>query len=267
MIRNEIPAANRYTYLSNAFCGPLHPVVYRHYLEFSKRLYLGDLYVPDIIEECEEVRQKIALELNCSKNEIAFVPSTSVAMNYFAMIAARELPKSSEILSLDSEFPSTTLPWLKQGFKINFIKAIDGNYSKDLIISQITKNTKILVCSHVAFQIGLRLSLSMLKFIANEYNLILITNCTQSMFSFKIDSTDLDFACASVHKRIMSGIGCCVIKISSRYLDKLPIAGWMSQKNGSELNNKILFERKEASAIEGGCINYMQVIGIGKMID
>jgi len=270
-LRNQIPVLQKKTYLMAAAASPLHPVVYRRSLNFQKELFeQGDVHWEEHLKEMEEVRKLVADFIFCSPREVAFVSSSSFAMNIFAMTVKKKCESEGKplprVLTMEDEFPSSTLGWLKQGYKVDFIKSVDGAYSIEQIEKSLKPDTGILLTSYVQYSTGFKQSVEKLVELKKRKGFMLALNCTQAMGAFPVDSHEVDFVCASVHKWLMSGLGLAILKISEAYLDFLPLAGWLSQNDFFSMRNDVLDEIHEAKALELGCSPMLQIFSVGSYL-
>jgi len=231
---------------------------------------MGDATWEDLLEEVEVVRRDVAQFVNSPPEEIAFVGSTSHAMNYFAMAIKKKCEEKGEplprVLTMEDEFPSTTIAWLKHGFSLDFVQSQNGMYPIEDIEKNIGSETKVLLTSYVQYCTGFKQSLKDLAELKKKHNLIVVLNATQALGAEPTDFSQFDFACASVHKWLMSGLGLAVAKYSKEFLPYMPVAGWISQKKFMDMRNNVLDEIQEAKALEVGCAPYLQIVSLGAYI-
>jgi selenocysteine lyase/cysteine desulfurase len=270
-LRQKMPAVNKQTYLMAAAASPLHPDAYQRSCDFQKELFeTGDIHWEDHLNEMESVRDLTAQMLKVESKEIAFVSSSSFAMNLFALTVKERCKKYGKalprVLTTEDEFPSSTIGWLKHGFEVDFVPSVEGTYPKDHIEKFIKPETGVLVSSYVEYCTGFRQSINDLVNLKKKHNLILTLNATQALGVFPLDVSEVDFVCGSVHKWLMSGIGLCVTKISKDYLEDLPLAGWLSQNDFFSMRNNILDEIHEAKALELGCGPFLQIFSVGSTL-
>src|SRR6266849_8728256 len=117
-VRELFPAAQTYTYLNSAAAPPLSLYAAREGKRYyEEMLQHGDIVYDRWVTQIEEVREKLARLLHAQANQLAFTYSSSHGMNLVAQILA----KRGEVLVPADEFPSATLPWLQQGYKIHFV--------------------------------------------------------------------------------------------------------------------------------------------------
>ena len=144
-IRALFPAAERYTYLNTAAAPPISLLAARE----GKRYYDEMAEHADVawdrwLSQVEEVREKLAKFLHAEPRSIAFTYSTSHGMNLIAGI----LQHCGDVLCPADEFPSCTLPWLQQRYRVHFARSRDcGVIDLEDVQRSITAETCILVAS------------------------------------------------------------------------------------------------------------------------
>lgn len=265
-LRKRLPVCEKASYLMSASAGPLHPDALERSQAFQYQLHqYGDICWEEFLEEEENVRKKVASLLKVSPQEIAFLGSTSLAMNAFAQLLKNKFGSQQKVMTMEDEFPSTTLGWLHHGFEVNYCASEKGMYSVQNF--QKSGPADILLSSHVQYGTGFRQNIEDLRQYSQENNQILVLNATQSMGAFSIDGSQVDLMCASIHKWLMAGFGLAVVKISSKYLSDLPWVGWLSQKDPWHLYNDRLNLLNEARALELGCSPLLQIISLGAVLD
>ena len=95
------------TYLNWAGLAPLTVKSYMHSL-FAPEL-MGNVLLPNWVKRVDKLREDVALWLGCHSEQVAFVPSTSMALT----IAAHSLTwqNGDTILYPANDFLANVLPW------------------------------------------------------------------------------------------------------------------------------------------------------------
>jgi cysteine desulfurase / selenocysteine lyase len=190
----------------------------------------GDLHFPRWLSEKERLRQRIASLIGAQPQCVSLTPSTSFGFNIAAMLMHRRGIRT--VACLDSEFPSTTVPFLNQGLTLRVVKAkADGSYSVEaLLAAASTPNTAVAV-SLVQFASGYRLDIDSVAQHCREKQIPLALNAAQALGQVPVhfDRWRADFLAAPSHKWMMSGYGLALLCIAEHWLDEpLPMAGWLS---------------------------------------
>jgi cysteine desulfurase / selenocysteine lyase len=264
-IRALFPAAERYTYLNTAAAPPLSILAARegkrYYDEMAEH---GDVAWDRWLCEAEQVREKLATFIHAEARSIAFTYSTSHGMNLIAGL----LDHCGDVLCPADDFPSCTLPWLQQRYRVDFVRSRDrGVINPDDVQRGITENTRVLVTSYVQFGTGFRQNLPALGRLCRERNLIFVVDATQGMSVFPIDVVDsgIDFLVFSGYKWAQAGYGVGGLYVAPRFLDRrsYPVAGWWSARDPEAVINDRLDLKETAAALEVGCPHFAGIFALG----
>ncbi len=268
-LRHLFPSLREYVWLNAAASSPLcTPVAEAMRATIDESERQGDLGFPKWMAQKEAVRAQLAAFIGASPGEVAFTPSTSFGFHVVAQcLQARGV---TEVLSLEHEFPSTTVPFLFRGLTVRGVRRRpDGSYPLSDIEAALRPTTKAVVCSLVQFNSGFRVDVEGLSALCRDRGLVLALNGAQAIGQVPIDVKALgaSFLSMTSHKWLGAGYGTGMLMVRSDWLDTLPMAGWLSVKPellwqafpGSERTDdaqgfvaKGAQVRKEASSIEGG---------------
>lgn len=224
------PALNELTWLNAAASSPLcTPVAnaMRGVIDEAQRQ--GDIGFGRWLAQKEAVRAKLAAFIGAEATSIAFTPSTSFGMHVIAScLSARGV---TEVLSLEHEFPSTTVPLLHHGLTVRGVRReADGSYPLARIEQALRPTTGAVAVSLVQFNSGYRVDIEGVARLCRERNLPLVINAAQALGQLPIDMKGLgaSFLAATGHKWLGAGFGVGVLAIAPEFLDGLPMAGWLS---------------------------------------
>ncbi len=269
-IRSLFPALKRLTWLnaaaSSPMCEPVALAVQQH-LEETKTI--GDRNFSKWFAQREALRAALAQFVGCTPAELALTPSTSFGMNIAAqLLSARGIRR---VVTLASEFPSTTVPFLHQGLTLDVVsQQPDGSYrTEDIVEAASTPNTAVAI-SLVQYASGYRVDVDALSTWCHDKQVPLVLNAAQALgqLPLRFHDWNADFMAAPCHKWMMAGYGMALLCIRSDWLlDKLPVAGWLSTPSEGLWNafygadqhlSNTGFEaqgvtvRREASTLESG---------------
>jgi len=265
-IRKNYPIFNEYIYLDTASAAPLSietsKIAKNFYDEISAK---GDIPWKNWLNRVEDVRCKVAGLINASPEEICFTQSASHGMNIIADIL------KGEVLTMDEEFPTSTLPFLNKGFKVRFIKSENHVYSINDIANSISNNIRIIVSSHVQASTGFKQNLKNLGELCRNKKLAFVVDASQSIGAFSVDvkNSNIDFMVFSSYKWLAGSYSIGILYINKIWLKNFtsPMAGWFSVKKPDLMNNKNLNLKKTASALEVGSPQFPNIFALGKSID
>ena len=264
-IRALFPAAERYTYLNTAAAPPLSVLAARegkrYYDEMAEH---GDVVWDHWLCQVEQIRENVASFINGDPRSVAFTHSTSHGMNLIAGI----LDHCGDVLCPADEFPSCTLPWLQQRYRVHFVRSRDrGVVDVDDIQRSITNETRVLGTSYVQFATGFRHDLVALGRLCRERNLVFVVDATQGMGVFPIDvvNSGIDFLVFSGYKWAQAGYGVGGLYVAPRFLNPtaFPVAGWWSARDPEAVVNDRLDLKETAAALEVGCPHFAGIFALG----
>jgi cysteine desulfurase / selenocysteine lyase len=264
-IRALFPAAERYTYLNSAAAPPLSILAARegkrYYDEMAEH---GDVAWEGWLCQVEQIREKVASFINGDARSVAFTYSTSHGMNLIAGI----LDHCGDVLCPADEFPSCTLPWFQQRYRVHFVPSRDrGVIDVDDIHRGITPDTRVLAMSYVQFATGFRQDLVALGRLCRERGLVFVVDATQGMGVFPIDvvNSSIDFLVFSGYKWAQAGYGVGGLYVAPRFLNptSFPMAGWWSVRDPEAVVNDRLDLKTTAAALEVGCPHFAGIFALG----
>ena len=275
-VRDLFPVTKAFTYLNAAEASPVSVLSAREAKTFyDDILSSGDLPWYRWLEKRERIRKKVAELINADESEIAFTLNTSHGMNLIAGMLKGVKDSSGhsngEVVTMEDEFPSSTLPWLNLRYVLRFVKPENAVYSIDKIEKSITPNAKILVTSHVQYKTGFKQDLVELGRLCREKGLTFVVNATQSAGAMLIDvrKANVDFLVFSGLKWLTAGYGIGVLYVNRKWFDKMkyPAVGWQSVKNPSIMDNLRLDLKEEASVFEVGCPHFPNIFALGGSLE
>ncbi len=267
-IRKQFPACKKYVYLNPAGGSPVSKNVYKAASTYyHEMLHEGDTLYETWLDRTENVRKKLADFIGAGEDEVLFTANTSHGMNLIALM----LNKGDEIITMEDEFPSSTIPWIHHGYKVRFVQPDNHIYSAASIEKVITPQTNILVASYVQFNTGFRQDLKMLEEICRKHRLIFVLNATQAMGVFPLDmkALDVDFMVFTGLKWPMAGYGIGGMYINRKHLGKLHFAqaGWQSVEHPESMDNKAAKLPHVASVMEPGVPHFPNIFALGAALD
>ncbi|MBS1151823.1 MAG: Aminotransferase, class, partial [Myxococcaceae bacterium] len=231
-VRALFPAAIRHTYLNAAASSPLAlPVAAAVEEHLKDTVENGDLSFGRWLELKEKLRGRVARFIGADASTVGFVPSTSVG---FSVIASLLKSKGiTEVLTLEGEFPSTTLPLLHRGLTLKVVKRRpDGSYPIEDIEAALTPVTGAIALSAVQYSSGYRVDLSQIAALCQIRGLKLAINAAQALGQVPLNVASLgaDFLCAPSHKWMMGGYGVGLFYARKDWHDPAawPWGGWLS---------------------------------------
>jgi selenocysteine lyase/cysteine desulfurase len=229
----------------------------------------GDLGFDAWLAAKEKARTALARAINASTRELGFTSGTSHSMNLIAQMIWES--GGRRVVTLASEFPASTLPFLHRRFEVRFVEPRGGVYRIEDIAEAVDGHTSALVVSHVQYGSGFALDLEQLGALAQARHCRFVVNATQSLGARPLDvrASRIDFLAAASHKWLCGGYGAGIFYARESLLSemRLPVAGWTSVVHPELMENRRLELRREASAVEVGCHAYDAVMRLSASLD
>ena len=270
-LRTQIPLLQNYTWLNAAASSPTPAPVFEAMTGFLRdTLARGDIGYPSWARFKDDVRARLALFIGATSAEVGFTPSTSFGFHVIAqMLKARGI---AEVLTLETEFPSTTLPMLFDGLSLRGVRMrADGTYAMDDLEAALTPKTGAIAVSAVQYASGFRIDLAAVGELCRARGLTFIINAAQGLGHVPLDvkKVGAHFLAATSHKWFMAGYGTGVLFVDQSWLQSvpLPFGGWLSVEQSEQFkpwsNAQVVDDatgftatgtkfRKETSALEAG---------------
>lgn len=270
-LREDFPVTRKYCYLANAAIGPIPVTVYNEVSKFYQDAMCHSEHLwNDWVVKIQNTKDLYAKFIGASSGkDIAFTHSTSEGMN----IVAHMLSDKGSVISNELEFPSSNLPWVNVNLNnVKFVRANNGNkILKEDILKMISENSdaRTLVTSHVQYSTGFKQDLKALHDIAEEKQLFLVVNTTQSLGAsyFSIKDYDIDFMVGTGHKWLLSSFGIGAIYIRRKYLEELTFEpvffGQAGQKKKEDYSNNMKVDMStDATKFEVGTPNFQNIFAL-----
>lgn len=270
-LRAQFPILANTTWLNAAASSPTARPVYEAMdAHLRDTLEHGDTRYPAWARFKDETRARLAHFIGATPRELGFTPSTSFGFHVIAqMLKARGI---TEVLTLETEFPSTTLPLLYDGLTLRAVRMrADGTYPVADLEAALTPRTGAIAVSAVQYASGFRIDLAAVSALCRARGLTFIINAAQGLGNVPLDVKKLGahFLAATSHKWFMGGYGTGTLFIDQAWLDEvpLPFGGWLSVKpeeqfqpwmHATRIDDASGFTatgttfRKDASALEAG---------------
>ncbi len=287
--RKLLPAAEKYTYLNSAGCGPLAmPVLEAMTETFSYMAAEGQVNVKvhgELKAMLEQIRAEVAAFIHADPEEIFFVRCIAEGLNTVNRMFS--FSAGDEFLISDQENPASILPCFVLEPELGIhTKKFRGTGTKEEIIRQfekaVTDRTKMAVISHVFHTTGAAIPAEEICKICGERDIISVLDGAQAAGNIDIDVRKLgcDFYLLSCHKWLCGpeGIGAVYIRKNRLGQVRVPFGGVGMQKSFCFDDNTIV-PRSDARRFEYGgrhipmyrafseCIRLAERIGMEAIIE
>lgn len=268
-IRKDFPVFKNYTYLQTQGGGPISNSLIK---ETNKRLVELSINGGEVYDKWDKdiykTKENLAELINSSTNNIAFIPSTSFAMNTLAY----SLNNKKRLITFKDDFPNSSLAWINKGYHVDFVNSdSNSNISLKDIEKAIQIDTKILITSHVMYRSGFKQDLEKIGQLCKSKGIIFIVDATQSfgVFNINVKKMNIDILMFHGYKWLNSGFGIGAMHVSDKILKeyKKPFLGYTSVDYIIKQHDTTNYEIKnDASAYELGKTPYLNILMLGFML-
>jgi len=236
--RALFPALEGRTYLNTAGGGPMARGTAQAAANYyAESVSMGDLGWDVWLQRARRAREDVASFVGGQADRTAFLPNASLGFN----MLARSLGREARILALDQEFPSCTLPFLRAGADLRFIKTSpDGAIDADHLTSSWIPGTTAFVISHVQYANGFRADLCALASVCHHHGALFLVDATQSIGAFPLDmeTMGIDALVFSGYKWATAGYGNAAFLTGDGWPQAdPPFVGWRSARDAYALEN------------------------------
>lgn len=207
------------TYLNWAGLAPLTLQSYLHSLIAPE--LMGNILLPKWVKRVEKLREDVALWLGTRSEQVAFVPSTSMALT----IAAYSLTwqNGDTVLYPANDFPANVLPWQsldRFGVQAQAVQDWALPWSEPV---------KMVSISTVDFTTGIEQPWQQVVQQANAKGIWTCVDAIQSAGVKPSWCSEIDFWCTGTQKWLASGLGLALLVLSPKVLSQLspPFPTWL----------------------------------------
>lgn len=232
-IRSDFPITRKMIYFHSAAMSPSpKPVFNAIRKEYRKLHFQGDIHWTKDLKKFRTLCSGLAKMIHAKGEDVTFVPNTSSVMSLLALTFKNHIGKPFNIVSMEDEFPASTIGFEYQDLDMRYVQPLDARYPIESILRMTDRNTLAVVTSHVQYATGFRQDLKALGEELKNKGILFIVNATQSFpfFPTNVRSMNIDVLSASVHKWGFTGHIGTLFYTSSSFRKKYaaPWAGWMS---------------------------------------
>ncbi len=224
----------------------------------------------------DETRGKAARLIGGHHSEIAFLPSTSWAINFVAQ--AFPWKSGDNVVGDDMEFPANVYPWMLlggRGVEYRLARNRDGRVGVDEVAALVDSRTRAVAVSWVAFHNGWVYPIEEIGAFCREKGILFVVDAIQGLGALPLDVAEakIDVLAADAHKWLLGAEACAVFYVSERARERVPPAfgGWWNVKHeashaGGYLDYKLDFHLG-GRRYEPGSLPTAQIIGLSAAFD
>jgi selenocysteine lyase/cysteine desulfurase len=223
-------------------------------------------------EGIDATREKAAGLLGARASEIAFLPSTSWALNFVAQ--AFPWQPGDNVVGDDMEFPPNVYPWMlleKRGVEYRQAHNREGRVTVDDIASKVDARTRVVAVSWVAFHNGWVYPIEEIGEFCREKGILFVVDAIQGLGALPVDVSEIpiDVLAADSHKWLLGTEASTVFYVAEGARERVPpiAAGWWNvQSDHTYLDYKLDFFLG-GRRYEPGTIPTAQIMGLRAALD
>ncbi len=235
-VRSEFPALAHWTYLNTATFGQLPrrstDAVARH---FAHR---DELACTDFLawyDDADRIRAKIGRLINCTAEDIAFVPNASTALGL--LLSGIDWRTGDHILTLEHEFPNNLYaPGLLERFGVQTTACPWARFYES-----VNARTRLAILSSANYNTGFVPPLEEIAEFLHARGALLFIDGTQSVGALRFDIASVQPDMLAVHgyKWLLSPNGAGFFYIAPHLRERLPpnVVGWRSHRDWRNVDN------------------------------
>ena len=231
-IRKQFYLMDDVTYLQGGTVGPSAKPVVERIIELMRDFEAdplhrrhGDLLGPMV----EASREKLAHFVGTTPDRIALVLNTTMGMNIPGQGLIWE--RGSDVLLSDQEYPAVRALWewlaKRDGLNLNYISLPTMPSSAQSIVDAyeagFTKNTRVVIFSHVYFTTGLVAPIKELTRLSQHHGAVAMVDGAHAVGMVPLNLTEVgcDFYSSSCHKWLLAPKGVGFLYMDSKYQNKI----------------------------------------------
>ncbi len=172
----------------------------------------------------DRARRTAAGFLGADRSQVAFLPSTSWALNLVARSFAWKA--GDNVVGDDMEFPSNALPWKsleREGVEYRVAHNRSGRVTFDDIAAKVDGRTRVIAVSWVAFHNGFVFPIETIGEFCRSKGILFVVDGIQGLGALPLDvsKTKIDVLAADAHKWLLAQECCTVFYVSDAAREKL----------------------------------------------
>jgi selenocysteine lyase/cysteine desulfurase len=271
-LRNEeFPVTREKIFLGHAGVSPLPKRV-----ETAIRDYLGKCTLNDQEDAISshwlaETREIAGRFLGVSKEEVAFVGPTSLALSFVA--EGLRFKRNSNVLVYQDDYPSNVYPWMtlaERGVQVRFLNV--SNYGvirpRD-IAGQVDENTRLVALASCHFISGYRIDLEAIGSYLRQRKILFCVDGIQTVGAFPTPLGAVDFMACDAHKWLLGPCAAGLMYVGKEAQEQLrPVAhGWYNLRCPDYVAREDLEYKPDARRYEAGSHNFLGLTGLRASIE
>ena len=233
--RARFPILRERVYVNSCSQGALSNDVEEAFRRFVESWHAGGSPWERWVDEVERLRRLFATAIGAGGDEIAIMPSASVAIGAIATALRFDTPRNRVVLG-DFEFPTMAHAWLAQAPRGAEVMWVHGNgdaLPADAYAAAVDERTLIVPATHVCFRNGYRLDIPRIAAICRERGAYVFVDDYQRTGTAPLDvhALGVDFMVTGALKYLLGPSGIAFLYVRRDLIEQLTplVTGWFGR--------------------------------------
>jgi len=262
----EFPVCENKIFLAHAGVSPLPRCVAEAIGQYAQSAARDNQ--EDILPEgfVGETRQLAADLIGASREEIAFVGSTSMGL---ALVAAGlDWKDGDNVICYRDDYPANVHPWIdlaRHGVDVRFVEPAQyGNVTVADLEPLVDKNTRLVSLASAHFVSGWRLDVDAVGQFLHERGVVFCLDGIQTFGALAANMRHVDFAAADAHKWLLGPLGIAILYVRREHFERLrpALVGAHTAMTPDFLVQEPMKFWPDARRYEPGSFNLTGIVGL-----
>ncbi len=257
-IRAEFPILSRKTYLNSCSLGALSRRSEAYLDDFRERWHAmgASAWYEHWLVRIEELRARLAAFWGSGTQEVALLPSTSVALSVVA--ESLEAGRRNRVVCTELDFPTLAYQWVvKPDIELVVLKSADGiGIDLQQFADAVDERTLLVATSHVFFATGYVQDVQAIADVAHGVGALCLIDGYQGAGQVPLDlaTSRVDFYTAGSLKWLLGGPGLAYLYVRQTLIDGLHprITSWFATEGQFDFDPRGFRWRADARRFEMG---------------
>lgn len=235
--RGQFPILGRRIYVNSCSQGALSVPVEAALARYVESWHAGGSPWEDWVAQVERLRARAAAAIGADVDELAIMPSASVAISAIATALRFDNERRTVVLG-EFEFPTMAHVWLAQqprGAEIAWAHAQGETLPIEAYAAQIDERTLVVPVTHVCFRNGYRADVPRLVALCRDRGALIFLDDYQRTGTAPLDvhALDVDFLVTGALKYLLGPAGIAFLYVRRALLEQLTpfVTGWFGRAN------------------------------------
>lgn len=269
--QHEFPVARNSIFLAHAGVCPLPRRVAEAVRSYASQCTQGDQESLLPAHQLQKSRELAARLLGASRDEIAFVGPTSLALSFVA--SGLRFKKHENILIYHDDYPSNVYPWLalaERRVEVRFLNIRElGRIRPVDVIGQVDEQTRLVALASCHFVAGYRIDLRAIGNLLRERNILFCVDGIQTLGAFPTSAQHIDFLAADAHKWLLGPCAAGILYVRKSLQERLQptVYGWNNVRCPNYVAQEEIAFRPDAQRYEAGSYNLLGLVGLNAALE